>query len=149
MTMHRATAEGDIPLTPDEEAEVLAERAEYDSLANKKRRLKARLHKKRLEVEHGGAIVAGAAVATDAESQMRIFNALSFTARNPARVLKRRNNDGTFSNVNASQMVALADAVGEFVAKCGDNEAAHVAAIDALPTTGAVDSYDITTGWPS
>lgn len=148
MTLYRATADGNVAMSPTEEAGVIAEWAEYNSLLNKKTRLLERLTMKRESVEYGGALVNGSLIATDLTSQSKLTGALNFVGRNPARQIKWKAKDGAFVALTRVQIESIADTVGEFVAKCYDNEAAHAAAIDALLTVDAVDAYDMSTGWP-
>lgn len=114
-----------------------------------KEELKARVTAKREQVETGGTTVAGMQVKTDAGSQAKLTGALNFVGRNPNRTIKWKKADSTFAAINKATIETLSDAVGEFVTKCFDAEAAHYAAIDALTTPEQLAAYDITTGWPT
>ena len=116
-------------------------------IALRVQRLKSGVIEKREQVEEGGTTVNGMPVATDSGSQARLTGALNFVGRNNARVIKWRGADGKHVSINKSTIEAMSDAIGEFVAKCFDAEAAHFAAIDAMTDLAEVDGYDINAGW--
>jgi hypothetical protein len=118
-------------------------------LAECKANLKALVAEKRWQVEMGGTTVAGIPLKTDAESQSKMTGALSFVARKPARAIKWKGADGSFTTLNKAQIEALSDGAGEFVALCFDAEAAHNVAINALATVADCRAYNINTGWPT
>lgn len=144
---YHATAEGNIPFTAEEELEADQRESEWNAQA--KTRLKARVTSKREQVERGGTIIKGVLVKADASLQARLTGTLNFVSRNPGRPIKWKSANGDFATLNKIDIEKLSDAVGEFIAKCFDAEAAHYAAIDALTTPEQVSSYNIETGWPA
>lgn len=122
--------------------------AAYDHLAAVKARKKADLATLRYEKEIAGKTVSGIPVATDRSSQGKYTAARIVAKEDSNYTVKWKANNG-FIELNATQIIAVADAVRVYVQDCFDNEADHVAAIDLLTTVAEVDAYDITTKWPS
>ena len=111
--------------------------------------LKQRVTAKRDEVQFGGADVGGVRIKTDPGSISLLDQALMLSQRKPNRVFKVKDESGQHMPMTAAQIGGVFDTLGERVALCWDNEAAHYAAIDKLPTIDAALAYDINTGWPA
>ena len=77
---------------------------------------------KRFEVETGGILFNGATIATDRESQAMISGAYSFVAANPEASISYKTAGG-FVQLNAAQVQAVANAVGQHVQACFAKEA--------------------------
>ena len=52
-------------------------------------------------------------------------------------------------SISISEVKAIAGAIGQFVQACYTAERAHHEAINALESREEIESYDVTTGWPS
>ncbi len=77
---------------------------------------------KRFKVETGGILFNGATIATDRESQAMISGAYNFVAANPEASISYKTDDG-FVQLNAAQVQAVANAVGQHVQACFAKEA--------------------------
>lgn len=112
---------------------------------------------KRDEVQNGGATIASITYKTDATSLSELAQALQLSALQPARTFYIKTADMEHIAMTAAEISDLFDALGERVALCWDNEAAHYAAATDIMTLGISDStkisalraYDFTTGWPT
>lgn len=146
MTMHRATAEGDIPLTAEEEALIIAEQNAWNSIENQRKLLKLRVTKKRQEVEKRFLIVDGIPVSTDDYSHSRVSRALEFINQSGKLSIDFKGADGNFYNISDIQLANILLAISAFINHCYEVEAQHCAAINVA---NDLTDYDITTGWPS
>lgn len=111
--------------------------------------LKQQVTEKRDKVQFGGADVGGVRIKTDPGSIALLDQALMLSQRKPSRVFKVKDESGQHMPMTAAEIGGVFDILGERVALCWDAEAAHYAAIDALPTIEAALAYDINTGWPA
>jgi hypothetical protein len=55
---------------------------------------------------------------------------------------------GYYAVDTPEKMIGIADAAKSFRRTCHNNAVAHQQAVDALETTGGVEAYDFSTGWP-
>lgn len=88
--------------------------------------------------EVGGTTVNGVAVATDRDSQAMLNGAFNMATQNNAFTTQWKNPDGSFTQLNAATIIAIAVAVGQHVANCFSTEqsvAAQVAAGTMINTT--------------
>lgn len=60
-----------------------------------------------------------------------------------------RMQDNSYPLLTSAQIVELGDAVNGMIAQCYDQQAAHDAAIDALPDLESCIAYDCTAGYPA
>lgn len=81
---------------------------------------------RRYIVETGGITVAGVNVATDRESQSMLNAAYNIAQGNAQFSTMWKGADGNFTQIDAPTLIALAQAVGAFVASCFAAEAAAV-----------------------
>jgi hypothetical protein len=100
---------------------------------------------KRYEVETGGIIVNGVAVATDDRSKTLLLGARLEALMNPATSLRWKTSDG-FVPLSGSQIITISGAVRAHVQACFDREAELAARIAAADDPVAVD---ISSGWPA
>ena len=56
--------------------------------------------------------------------------------------------NNTTVTLNSTQMIALGEAVGQYVSKAADNRQALKVQINAATTPAAVSAVDVTVGWP-
>lgn len=91
--------------------------------------------------ETGGIVVAGAAIATDRQSQAMISGAHAFVQANPAAIIRWKSPAG-FVTLDAATVTAIALAVGAHVQACFAAEADVLAAIAAgtVTTTAEIDA---------
>lgn len=118
---------------------------------------KQRITDKRDAVQFGGADVGGVRIKTDAASITLLGDALVFSQRKTQRVYQVKSAAGQHVPMTAAQIGGVFDALGERIALCWDNEAAHYAAADAIAADivlteaeriAALHAYDVSTGWP-
>lgn len=103
---------------------------------------------KRWLVETGGVIVGGVPIKTDRESQAQLFSAYISLASGLIESTPWKAADGSFSLVTMAELEPVAQAIAAHVRSCFAAEQAHAEAISELHYQGALDSYDIDTGWP-
>lgn len=130
-----------VPMTAEEIA------AAQPTFAQRQSNMRAALTTKRDAVQYGGMTFAGAPIATDTISQGKIVGAALSATRNPAYTVNWKAG-GTFLALDATAILALADAVREFVQACYDREAALLAQINAATSPEELFAIDIHTGWP-
>lgn len=117
---------------------------------------KGHITARREMTQRAGATVGGTAFDTDEHAFARLSQALQFSALRPLRVFKFRTANGQHVTLTATQLGYLFEALSERAALCGDNEAAHYAAVSAIASNGtsaaariaALRAYDFSTGWP-
>lgn len=98
---------------------------------------------KRYGVEIAGTTYGGKPVATDRVSQALIAGAVLTVQTNPSAVIQWKYADGTWQELNATQMVALGTAVSAHVQTAFSDESTADAAIDAgtCTTRAQVDEF--------
>lgn len=99
-----------------------------------KERKKAEITAARYEAEIAGITVNGVYVATDDRSQNKIANATLQTLFNPAYTLNWKIDSDNSIELDATQLVAMATAVREYVQGCFDKEIELLAAANACTT---------------
>jgi hypothetical protein len=95
-----------------------------------KAQLKAYSASVRYKKETGGTTVNGTIVATDRESQSMLNGAFNMAMKDSTFTTQWKGADGTFTQLNASAINALASGVGAHVSVCFAKEAEVAAAID-------------------
>lgn len=130
---------------------------ESATLAEVLTEIKIMITARRDAVQAGGATVNGMTVKTDSSSLALLAQAVQFSALQPARLFEVKTADMQHITMGAAQISGLFDLLGERVAACWDNEAAHYALVadiangvdpDADKIT-ALRAYDFSTGWPA
>ena len=98
---------------------------------------------KRFEFETGGITVGGQLIATDRESQALVNGAFNFVAQSPSTIVKFKKADGTFAEMNATAVSAVAMAVAAHVQACFAKEAELSSLITAgtITTRADVDTH--------
>lgn len=94
--------------------------------------------------ETTGTTVGGIAVFTDRTTQMKLTGAAMRAQRDPAYTVDWKQSDGSFVTLNATQLIAIADAVGDYVQACYTREAALLAALEG----GTYTDVMLGEGWP-
>jgi hypothetical protein len=108
----------------------------------------AELANLRYEKETGGATLPNSMpVRTDRESQALLTGAAVAASLDPEYEVDWKTPAG-FVTLDATQLLAVAQAVRGHVQACFSNERAHAEAIAALTTIEAVAAYDLSSGWP-
>jgi len=102
-----------------------------------------RIKERRDKAMVGGMVVNGISIATDDLSQQRITGAALSAQIDSTTTVNWKLPDGTFTTLDAAQIIAIAQAVRTHVQACFDREAEL---LDAMMSGAA---YDIEAGWPS
>jgi len=90
-----------------------------------------------------GATIGGVSIHTDDVSQQRIVGAALAATLDPEITVNWKCADGTFVTLDASTIIAIAQAVRAHVQCCFDREA------ELLDALAAGEAYDIDAGWPA
>jgi len=136
-TIGIAAASGE-PGPANVEADILA--SEAPDLPAIRARLRARATERRWQVETAGITIAGVQVATDDRAKTLLTGADRKARRDPAFVTRWKGEDGTWADVNAATVIAIADAVFDHVNACFAREEALHAAIAAAADAGALEA---------
>lgn len=104
--------------------------------------LRERIKARRDEAMNAGISIGGMPVATDDTSQNRLSGAALSAFMDPAYSLRWKTSDGSFIDLDAAQVIAIATAVRAHVQACFSHEA------DLLAAINADGSPDIDAGWP-
>jgi hypothetical protein len=98
-------------------------------------RLKAHAGEKRFATETGGITANGISIPTDRMTQAQLTGAYNYLQVVPSATINWKLADGTFVNLNAAAITAIATAVAAHVQACFAAEASLAAGIDASPPT--------------
>jgi len=134
--------------------------AEYElssiPLADRKTAMKAAITARRWAVETAGITVSGAAIATDAATQAKLSGALQLVQADNTVLIDWKGSDGSWVQLNASAVTAIAVAVGSHVQACFTREKELHTAVDNAVDSDALNLIDIESGsvdglgsWPS
>ena len=99
----------------------------------------------RYDHETAGTTASGVAVFTDRTTQMKLTGAAIRAERDPSYSVDWKQSDGTYVELSAVQLIAIADAVGDYVQACYSREAVLLAAL----ADGSYTDAMLVEGWPS
>ena len=99
---------------------------------------------RRYTAEVGGTTVSGIPIATDDRSKSLITGAALRATRSADYTLRWKTADG-FVDLNADQVIAVADAVSDHVQACFDRESALLDAV----ADGSITAEMLEEGWPA
>lgn len=125
MTEYKQVNGERVPLSASEQQEYDARMAAY--VAALPTRLKAYLANYRYGIETGGLN----GIQTDRETRANLVSARTLAKEDANYTVKWKAANGTFVALDAATIIATADAVAAFVAKCFASEEVVAAAIDA------------------
>lgn len=100
---------------------------------------------RRFIAEVAGITVAGVSVYTDRTTQNKLTAAAFRALRNPEYTVDWKCTNGSFITLNAEQITAIADAVGDYVQACYTREGELVAAFN----DGTYTEEMLEEGWPA
>lgn len=126
-------------LTPMSAAEITAH------LAPRPVDILAVIAARRFTAEVAGITVAGVPVYTDRTTQNKLTAAAFRALRDPEYTVDWKCTNGSFITLNAEQITAIADAVGDYVQACYTREGELVAAFNDGTYTEAM----LEEGWPA
>jgi len=101
------------------------------------------------KIEFGNIDFNGSVLDTSTPSQIRINGAYSAVLIDPDKLIDFKNTDGTWSQLNATEITAIAEAVANHVQACFSNEKVLGDAINSKSTYSELMNIDLKTGWPS
>jgi|GEM_PF-6643295 len=140
MTRCKATKNGQIPFTIEEESIAIAKELKWLSgeLERKKQALKAYREQK----EFGGfTLQDGTFIGTDKEDQRKIDGAVMGVTQNPGAIINFKTSDG-YVQLDAATMTSIGTALFNHVQACHTREMELIEALKVDINT------DISTGWP-
>ncbi len=98
----------------------------------------------RYQHEVAGTTVAGVKVFTDRDTQNKLTAAALRASRDSTYGVDWKLSDGTFVNLTAVEIIAVADGVGDYVQACYTREAVLLAEL----ADGEFNESMLTEGWP-
>jgi len=133
--------------------EVLANRPplppKYPDLATGQTARLQELADLRWQQEGSGTTLGGNPLATDRTTQAKLTAAyVKASADSTYTIADWKSGPGVFAPLDATTIIAAADAVETHVQACFTNEATLSASILAATDMAALEAVDITTGWP-
>lgn len=125
--------------------------AAYDptSLIAQQQAAAAQIAAARWALVAGGVTINGFPFATDLEARANWDSIYLAALGNSALTIQWKLVTGAFLFLNATQIIAIGQALVAFGQTAFNNEEALLAQINALTTIAGVQSLDLTTGWPS
>ena len=126
------------------------------TLAERKAAMKAAITARRWVVETAGITVSGANISTDTQTQAKLSGALQLVQADNTVLIDWKGSDGSWVQLNASAVTAIAVAVGSHVQACFTREKELHTAVDNAVDSNALDLIDIEAGsvdgdgsWPN
>lgn len=119
-----------------------------DELAAAKRAALGALAALRYEKETAGITFGGVLIPTDRQTCSILTGAYVQAAGNSAFAIRFKSPDGTFTPINAAQILAVGDAVTAHVQACFARESDLADAINAAQDFAALAAIDTGSGWP-
>jgi Domain of unknown function (DUF4376) len=107
--------------------------------------LPERIASRRFDAETRGMAINGMSVYTDRTTQMKLTAASVRAARDPAYTVDWKLTNNTFVTLNAEQLIAIGDAVGDYVQACYTRESVLLIAVADGTYTDAM----LQEGWPT
>jgi predicted transcriptional regulator len=105
---------------------------------------KAAIASRRFDAETRGMTISGMSVYTDRTTQMKLTAASVRADRDPAYTVDWKLTNNTFVTLNAEQLIAIGDAVGDYVQACYTRESVLLTALAGGTYTDAM----LQEGWP-
>ena len=106
--------------------------------------LRGRIASRRWEAETRGITIGGMPVYTDRTTQMKLTAAALRAVRDSNYTVEWKQTTGLFTMLNAEQILAIADAVGDYVQECYSRESVLMTALD----NGTFTQDMLEQGWP-
>lgn len=138
-TVVGATVSGSTVTNPTPEPEPTIEVLKAEKFAN--------LAAHRYGWETGGFTLGNMKIATDDRSKNLLTGARIAADANPNYTIDWKTENG-WVTLSSAQIIAISNAVRDFVQACFNAEKVHYTAIAALTTKQEVQSYDISANWP-
>lgn len=136
--------------TREVDAEAKSVTVTYDTepkaLSTRKAEMKVAITERRWTAETGGITVSSVAVATDAATQAKLSGALQLVQDDDTVVIDWKTAAGTWVQINAAAVTAIARAVGLHVQACFSREKALHGAVDDAADHDDLDLIDIQAG---
>lgn len=117
------------------------------STADAKTAARAALAARRYEAETGGILVNGIPFKTDRETALILTGARIAALEDPAFTVDWKVGNGVFVTLDATALIAAADAVRAHVQSCFSNEKTIDALIENAPDVETVRAISLSVGW--
>ena len=147
MALFKATAQGQVEMTDQEEADIRALWDESDSLPNKKSRIRATINDERRVRQNTGVVIDGVLYGSDLNSRIELSNAYIYLARNDGATVNIESKSGEIFELSMKSVEAIYDAVNSHVLQVSSAAKTHLDNLKLL-TKKDIDSYDVKTLWP-
>jgi len=151
MALFKATKDGNVPMTAQEEAEIRAKWAAADaqavSLPVKKQKLRDAVNAKKKELDASGVNIAGTIYSLSFVSRLEISNAYILITRNPDRVVSIDTNDNDVATLTAANVGTVFDQVSAKFEAINAARKQHFDNIKLLNKDN-IDQYDVNSLWP-
>ena len=144
-----ATPQGNIPFTPEEEAEWDVREAAWEAEVVQRTKDAKLLALSSLAKEKEEADLdmgAGLVVTMSLEDRTRLINSLSLFGRKPTETRRFKGVNG-FTDIDKAGVEAIQDAFDARLTAITAQHEVHYNAINSLTTVQEIVDYDITTGW--
>jgi len=147
MALFKATAQGTVQMTAEEESEILAERSERETLPNKKARLRLAINDERKIRANSGVVVSGVIYSTDFNSRIELSNAYIYLVRNEGATIDIESKNGEIFTFDINGIGSIYDAVNSHVNAVSAAAKTHFSNVNLL-NKNDVDLYDVKSLWP-
>lgn len=147
MPRFKATKNGPVQFTEQEESEFDARETEFLSVANKKKLLREKINLEKFDAESKGVVVNDVRYSIDFATRSELANAYVYLSRNQDRTytVNPKNDDPV--ELDFTSLGIVYDAVNLQSNLVAEARKSHFAAIKEL-TKNNVDSYDVKSLWP-
>lgn len=147
MALFKATDKGNVQMSGQEEAEILALWAESDSLPNKKARIRAAINDERKFRQNAGVTVNGILYGTDLNSRIELSNAYIYLVRNKGGTVDLESKAGELFTLDMKGVESVYDAVNSHVNNVAAVAKTHFSNVNLLNKNN-IDLYDVKSLWP-
>lgn len=147
MALFKATAQGQVEMTAQEEAEIRAIWDESDSIPNKKARIRSSINDERRIRQNNGVTINGVLYGTDLNSRIELSNAYIYLVRNQGAKVNIESKSGEILELDMKGIEAIYDAVNSHVSAVASVAKTHFDNLKLL-TKNDIDSYNVKALWP-
>lgn len=147
MALFKATAQGQVEMSAQEEADIRALWDESDSVPNKKARIRTAINDERRFRQNTGVVVDGVLYGSDLNSRIELSNAYIYLVRNEGSTVNIESKSGELFELDMKRVEAIYDAVNSHVSAVSTAAKTHFDNLKLL-TKGEIDLYDVKALWP-
>lgn len=144
MPLYKATVDGQVEMTAEEEAEFLAERS---AIPGKKARLRMLINERKKLSDDASVTVGSVSYGVNQTARLELSNAYVYLIRNPTGTINIETKNGDIVTLDLIGLEAVFDAVNGYVSAVSNARKTHFANIKDL-TKDNIDAYNIESLWP-